>query len=39
MDDLKAEYLKSGPDMTYELIADMLNHIAETGDIPQEMNT
>ena len=39
MDDLKAEYLKSGSDMTYELIADMLNHIAETGDIPQEMNT
>ena len=36
-DDLSAEYLKHGPDIVHHRIAELLNHIAETGDFPNEI--
>ena len=39
IDEIRAEYLKKGPDITYEKIAELLNHVAATGDFPEEINT
>ena len=38
-DDLCAEHLKSGPAVTSLKIAELLNHMAATGDYPKEIKT
>ena len=39
VDDITAEHLKHGPDIVYDKIAQLLNHTAETGDFPMELNS
>ena len=39
IDDLCAEHLKSGPAVTSLKIAELLNHMAATGDYPKEIKT
>ena len=39
IDEIRAEYLKHSPDIVYEKIADLLNHIAETGETQSELKT
>ena len=36
-DRLKAEQLKHGPDIVLEHIADILNHVARTGEFPEDL--
>ena len=38
IDDITAEHLKNGPDIMRDKIAELLNHIAATGDFPKELN-
>ena len=37
-DELNAELLKESPEITYQIIADILNNTAETGDKPLELS-
>ena len=39
IDEIRAEYLKHLPDIVYERIADLPNHIAETGETPSVLKT
>ena len=39
IDGITADNLKCGPDMVNEKIAEILNHVAATGDQPQELTT
>ena len=38
VDDITAEHLKHGPDIVHDKIAQLLDHTAETGDFPMELN-